>query len=51
VNGDGVVGVDDMLLVIAAWGPCAGCDADINEDDVVGVNDLLAVIADWGECP
>ena len=50
-NGDGVVGVDDLLLVIAAWGPCAGCDADVNDDDVVGVNDLLAVIADWGICP
>ena len=48
VNGDGVVNVDDLLIVIAAWGPCDGCPADIDGDLVVGVNDLLAVIAAWG---
>jgi hypothetical protein len=23
LNGDGIVDVNDMLMVIAAWGPCA----------------------------
>jgi hypothetical protein len=48
INDDGVVNVDDLLLVIAAWGPCPGCDADVNGDDTVGVDDLLLVIACWG---
>jgi hypothetical protein len=50
-DGDGVVGVDDILLVISAWGPCADCDADVNEDGEVGVNDILTVIGNWGPCP
>ncbi len=55
---DGVVNVEDLLLVIAAWGPCAtlaalgGCAADIapppGGNGVVDVVDLLAVIGDWG---
>ena len=49
INGDGFVGVDDLLIVIANWGPCGPvCDADINGDGFVGVDDLLIVIANWG---
>jgi len=51
VNGDGTVGVNDVLIVIAAWGPCKGCSADIDASGVVDVSDLLAVIAAWGDCP
>jgi hypothetical protein len=47
VNGDGTVGVDDLLAVIAAWGPCGGCSEDITGDGVVDVNDLLSVLAAW----
>jgi plastocyanin len=50
VNGDGEVGVDDMLAVIGAWGDCPGCDADTNGDGTVGVDDVLFVIAAWGPC-
>jgi hypothetical protein len=58
--GDGTVGVNDLLAVITAWGPCAApcpprCAADISPspsgDCTVGVNDLLAVITSWGACP
>ncbi|MCI0629426.1 MAG: hypothetical protein L0Y44_02080 [Phycisphaerales bacterium] len=49
--GDGVVNVNDLLAVIAAWGACAGCQADLNADGVVNVDDLLAVISAWGPCP
>ena len=38
LSGDGVVGVDDLLLVIAGWG---------NPYDV---DDLLDVIQAWGPC-
>jgi hypothetical protein len=49
-EGNGIVDVDDLLLVINNWGPCAGCIADIVVTGVVDVDDLLAVINHWGEC-
>ncbi|MBT8485159.1 MAG: hypothetical protein HKO59_10145 [Phycisphaerales bacterium] len=48
VNGDGFVGFDDLLPVLADWGECAGCPADLDGDGFVGFPDLLAVLADWG---
>jgi hypothetical protein len=51
---DNVVNVNDLLVVITTWGPCASairCPADINGDHVVDVNDLLSVITTWGPCP
>lgn len=48
LNGDGVVNVSDLLLLLGAWGPCTGCIADINGDDVVNVSDLLRLFGDWG---
>jgi hypothetical protein len=55
-GGDGVVNVQDLLAVIAAWGACGGtcppsCVGDIapvGGDCAVNVQDLLAVIANWG---
>ena len=49
-NGDGEVGVDDLVQVIVDWGPCPGCAADLNGDGVVDVNDLNDVILQWGPC-
>ena len=51
VDGSGFVGVDDLLLVVGAWGPCAACTEDITGDGTVGVDDLLLVISGWGGCP
>ncbi|MDP7086335.1 MAG: S8 family serine peptidase [Phycisphaerales bacterium] len=51
VDGDGSVGTNDLLAVIAAWGACSGCPADINDDGWVGTDDILGVIAAWGSCP
>jgi hypothetical protein len=48
VNGDGVVNVTDLLLMIGDWGPCAGCPTDVNNDGYVNVTDLLIAIANWG---
>jgi len=50
LDGNGSVGVDDLLAVIADWG-CSDCSADIDGDGSVGVNDLLAIISGWGICP
>jgi hypothetical protein len=48
VNGDGVVSVVDMLLLLAAWGPCPGsCPADLDGDGSIGVTDLLELLANW----
>ncbi len=49
-DGNGSVGVDDLLIVIGAWGSSDEL-ADLDGDGTVGVNDLLIVIANWGECP
>ncbi len=48
LDGDGVVGVDDLLNLLGAWGPCSGCPADINGDGTVGVDDLLIMLANFG---
>ena len=50
VDGDGNVGVNDLLAVISAWGdwPVGSiCGPDLDMDGSVNVNDLLAVISDW----
>ena len=51
VNGDGVVNVSDLLLMISAWGECVdpdNCPADVNGDGFVSVTDLLIAIGNWG---
>jgi probable HAF family extracellular repeat protein len=51
VDGDGVVGVNDFLMLLAAWGECSGCPADLDDDGIIGVNDFLELLANWGPCP
>jgi hypothetical protein len=48
-NGDGVVNVSDMVLVVLSWGACPGlpCAADVTGDGVVDVADLVAVVLAW----
>ena len=51
VNGDGVVNVSDLLIMISQWGQCpasGSCDSDVNGDGYVSVTDLLIAIANWG---
>ena len=48
INGDGTVGVEELLALIAAWGDCDDCPEDINGDGTVDVSDLLIVIGNWG---
>ena len=49
IDGDGEVGVDEVLAVIAAWNT-GNTDADVNNDGIVDTNDLLQVLSDWGLC-
>ncbi|MCH2135952.1 MAG: hypothetical protein MK101_05150 [Phycisphaerales bacterium] len=48
VDGDGLVGVKDLLLVLADWDG-AGI-GDVNGDGIVDVNDILFVVGAWGGC-
>jgi hypothetical protein len=48
---DGIVGVVDMLAMLAEWGPCPNkgeCVADLDGDLAVGVLDFLMLLSDWG---
>ncbi|MCA8974636.1 MAG: hypothetical protein KDC98_07935, partial [Planctomycetes bacterium] len=49
--GDGVVGPPDLAQLLAAWGPCPGCAADLNGNGQVDPGDLAQLLAAWGECP
>ncbi len=51
LDGDGSVGVPDLLILLSAWGTCAdgnNCPADLDGDGSVGVPDLLALLGNWG---
>ncbi|MCH7849872.1 MAG: hypothetical protein IIB53_16110, partial [Planctomycetes bacterium] len=51
INGDGVVGVKDLLILLANWGSCGDCQdcpADLDRDCAVGVSDLLILLSNWG---
>jgi len=50
INGDGYVGITDLLAVIDVWG-CTDCsDVDVNQDGIVNLDDLVIVFNAWGEC-
>ncbi|MHC4414069.1 MAG: metallophosphoesterase family protein [Planctomycetota bacterium] len=51
LTGDGFVGISDLLILLAAWGPNPDHSADFSGDDFVGINDLLTLLANWGACP
>jgi hypothetical protein len=44
LDGDGIVGVADLLIVLATWGTPAG---DVNGDGTTDLADLLLVLVAW----
>ncbi len=51
VNGDGVVNISDLLIMISVWGTCptsGNCNSDVNNDGFVNISDLLIAIGNWG---
>ena len=48
---DGVVGVDDLLALLAGWGTDGNGACIADPQDEVEVNDLLGLLANWGDCP
>jgi len=50
IDGNGAVGVDDLLQLLAVFGSsCPGCGEDIDGNGAVGVDDLLALLAVYGQ--
>jgi len=49
IDGSGTVDVDDLLLVIGAWGTASSAE-DIDDNGTVDVDDLLILISVWGPC-
>ncbi len=49
LDGDGVVGSSDLIILLGAWGRCRGeCPADLDGDGVVGTSDLILLLGNWG---
>ncbi len=48
LDGDGTVGILDLLSLLTAWGPNPRHPADFDGDGTVGILDLLALLANWG---
>jgi choice-of-anchor B domain-containing protein len=49
VTGDGLVGIADLLFVIAEWGE-SNSDADADNSGSVDVGDILIIMDGWGPC-
>jgi hypothetical protein len=51
IDGSGDVDTDDLLTILAQWGPCAGgCAGDIDGNFTVDIDDLLLLVGTWGLC-
>jgi hypothetical protein len=46
---NGVINIDDLFAVLAAWGE-TNAPEDVNSDGVVDVDDLFEILAAWGAC-
>ncbi len=51
LDGDGAVGINDFLDLLAEWGSDPGGPPDFDGDGSVGINDFLELLANWGACP
>ncbi len=50
LDGDGAVGITDLLAMLAAWGTDPGGPPDLDGDGIVGITDLLELLSSWGPC-
>jgi len=51
LDGNGIVDISDLLILLSQWGPCANpgdCPADLDQDGSVDLSDLLVLLANWG---
>ena len=50
-DGDRLVNVSDLLIVISNWGSLDPCSpGDLNQDGATDISDLQAVLGGWGAC-
>ena len=52
LDGDGLVTINDMLILLEEWGECAepcppSCAADLDADCIVGITDFLLLLSNW----
>ncbi len=50
LDGDRIVGTNDLLALLGAWGDDPGGPPDFDGDGVVGTPDLVAMLGAWGKC-
>ncbi len=50
LGGDGIVGITDLLALLAAWGTNPGGPPDFDGNGSVGITDLLDLLGNWGRC-
>jgi hypothetical protein len=50
-NGDNLINIDDLLMVINNWGAVGANEGDLNGNGIVDIDDLLLVVGGWGACP
>jgi hypothetical protein len=50
LDGDGTIGISDLVVVLAAWGSDPRHPSHTNHDGFVGHGDLLNLVANWGPC-
>jgi hypothetical protein len=48
INGDGVVNIFDLSIMLSKWGT-ADAASDLNHDGIVNVFDLSALLSHWGQ--
>lgn len=48
VDGDGQIGLEELLAVLQSWGPCQYCDEDVDRDGQVGYAELIDLMSNWG---
>ena len=51
INGDGVVNIQDLVIVASRFGQTGENNADVNGDGVVNIQDLVLVAAAFGAAP
>ena len=52
LDGDGVVGLSDLLMVLTVWSDGHGCDGigpcpDLDHDNTIGFGDVLVLLGEW----
>jgi hypothetical protein len=48
IDGDGMVGIQDVLQILSDWGSSG---SDVNGDGITNKLDLLVAISQMGDCP